>query len=105
MQLKLSATDEEITITDKSDTVMRFTVPGDTVGKLLSVTDVHANAMTLVYDEAGKLVKAVDGVGRETVFTYSENGMLSEIAAPGCPSVSYEYASAGENGFILSKIR
>ena len=53
MQLKLSAGNEEITITDKSDTVMRFTVPGDTVGKLLSVTDVHANTMTLVYDESG----------------------------------------------------
>ena len=105
MQLKLAVTDTEITITDKSDTVMRFSLPGDSIGKLLSVTDVHGNAMSLVYDEAGKLVKAVDGVGRETVFTYSENGLLSEIAAPGCPAVSYEYEPAGENGMRLIKVR
>ena len=62
MQLKMSVADDEITVTDKSDAVMRFTVPGDEKGRLLSVTDVHGNAMSLIYDEAGKLVKAVDGI-------------------------------------------
>ncbi|MBQ2434140.1 MAG: DNRLRE domain-containing protein, partial [Clostridia bacterium] len=108
MQLKMHLTDNSLTITDKGDTVMTFEKTGETY-RLLTVTDPHGNTMTLFYNEGGKLIKAEDGMraentpGRMTTFAYNDNGLLSSIAAPGCPVVQYVYASVS-GGYNLHKV-
>ena len=107
MQLKLSVNNDNITITDKSDTVMSFPVTTSSTRVYLnSVTDAQGNVMTLTYDvnDSGKLVKAADGVGRETLFAYNANGLLASITAPGCPVVSYTYSGNSTDGWRLTRV-
>ena len=105
MQLKMNLTDTGLTITDKGDTVMTFEKIGadDFPCRLKIVTDPHGNRMELVYDESGKLTKAKDGIDRETVFAYNDNGLLSSVTAPGCPVVQYVYASVS-GGYNLHRV-
>ena len=111
MQLKMNATTEgtgenetlvSATITDKGDNVMTFQKTADVV-RLMSVADPHGNAMQIEYTLDGKIDKVLDGIGRITDFTYNNNGLLSSVTAPGCPTVQYEYASV-TGGYNLHKV-
>ncbi|MBR4428292.1 MAG: RHS repeat protein, partial [Clostridia bacterium] len=107
MQLKLRVNGSDITVTDKSDTVMSFPVTTSATRVYLSsVTDAQGNSMTLSYDPgaAGKLVSVTDGVGRVTVLGYNADGLLGSITAPGCPVVSYTYSGDSTDGWRLTRI-
>ena len=111
MQLKMNATTEgtgenetlvSATITDKGDNVMTFEKTAGVV-RLMSVADPHGNTMQIEYTQDGKIDKVLDGIGRITDFTYNNNGLLSSVTAPGCPTVQYEYASV-TGGYNLHKV-
>ena len=107
MQLKLAVNDNDITITDKSDTVMTFPliIASERV-YITSVSDAQGNTMTLAYDATNpsKVVSATDGVGRVTTLSYNANGLLDSITAPGCPVVSYIYSGNATDGWLLSRV-
>ena len=107
MQLELAVNNNDITITDKSDTVMTFPlISASERVYLTSVADAHGNTMTLAYDinDAGKVVSATDGVGRVTALAYNSDGLLSSITAPGCPVVSYTYSGNNTDGWLLYRV-
>ena len=107
MQLKLAVNSSDITITDKSDTVMTFPlISASERVYITSVSDAQGNTMTFAYDltDPGKVVSATDGVGRVTTLSYNSDGLLASITAPGCPVVSYTYSGYATDGWLLSRV-
>ena len=107
MQLKLAVNTNDITITDKSETVMLFPlINADETVYITSTTDAQGNRMLFSYDSTipGKLVSITDGIDRNTVFAYNVNGLLSTVTAPGCPVVSYSYSGNAADGWLLTRV-
>ena len=107
MQLKLAVNNSDITITDKSDTVMTFPLISASERVYITcISDAHGNTMTFAYDatDAGKVVSVTDGVGRVTTLAYNSDGLLSCITAPGCPVVSYTYSGNSTDGWLLYRV-
>ncbi|TKB72677.1 MAG: LEPR-XLL domain-containing protein, partial [Nitrospira sp.] len=71
-------------------TVSRYTLDG----RLTSVTDRNGNLTRYDYDAANHLVKIVDPVGLETIFTYT-GGKVSTITDPAGKITQLQYDAAG----------
>ena len=104
MELKLSVSDGTATIRDKGDTAMAFPAPDANGNKtyITSVTDACGNKMTYTYasGHAGRVDKLTDGVGRDTVFTYNAQNLLSRIDNPDGRYVTFAYE--GDTNLLVS---
>ena len=85
MDLELNLYDDYIIIRDKKDNRMRFDILEQGLAMLVAVRDALNNEVTYTYvagyEKQGRISKITDPVGRETVFTYSNN-LLSNISTP-----------------------
>ena len=62
----------------------------DSMGRLTLMDDVTGESL-YTYDEAGRLVKAKDGNGREISYEYDAFGNVTEVVYPDGRKVSYTY--------------
>jgi RHS repeat-associated protein len=67
----------------------------DSAGKLIAISDLNGNEVTLSYDEAGRLQIASDEAGRTFTFGYNELGLLKGVSDSTGRSVGYAYDEAG----------
>ncbi|MBE5808551.1 MAG: DNRLRE domain-containing protein, partial [Clostridiales bacterium] len=104
LRLSIDTSASTATITDKSHSQMVFPLPTGSGKKYITkIIDAKGNGetnssehncqMTFTWDAnaAGKLLKATDGAGRETLFEYNANDLLSKITAPDGRFVRYWY--------------
>jgi RHS repeat-associated protein len=67
----------------------------DESGRLIGISDLNENEVTLAYDEAGRLQTASDEAGRTLTFSYLPSGRLESVADSTGRSVGYGYDEAG----------
>lgn len=104
MELKLTTSGSTLTITDKSHNVMTFPLPSNTTWQnLTKVADALGNTATLTYAD-GKLSQITDGAGRVTTFTYNASGLLSQLAIPGRPALTYTYSGTNLTGVSYADV-
>jgi RHS repeat-associated protein len=86
--------DDTITLTDKTQTVMKFS----TAGQLSSWRDPNGNTVSFAYATSSSGVPLLqlvsNGVGRSLTFTYNGSDQLTAVS-DGTRSVSYSYDTAG----------
>jgi RHS repeat-associated protein len=68
----------------------------DSTGKLATIEDLNANAVTLTYDGNGRLATVEDPDGRTLTFAYDGNGRLASVTDPMDAVVSYAYDGNGD---------
>lgn len=89
------------TLVENEDGTYTYTVKArteytfDSSGKLVGISDLNDNEITLSYDEAGRLQTAGDEAGRTFTFSYDEAGLLESVADSTGRSVGYGYDEAG----------
>lgn len=83
--------DGTYTFIRRQQTTMKFSAEG----RLISITDPHANTITPSYDTAGVLQKVTAASGRTFTFTYTGTRITKVSDAAG-RGVSYAYSSAGD---------
>jgi YD repeat-containing protein len=60
-------------------------------GQLVTIADLHGNAITLAYDNSNRLSTVTDPGGRSLTFAYNANSRLSTVTDPTGAHVSYGY--------------
>lgn len=68
----------------------------DRNGFLVHLEDRHVNTMTFTRDEDGKLLGAIDTLGRKITYSYNTNGRLVEVKDFINRSITFEYDSNGD---------
>src|SRR5439155_14116812 len=84
--------DGTFTLTRKDQTRFVFS----SAGKLSSIQDKNANAISLTYDGSGNLARVTDTVSRNLTFTYDASNRISQITDPIGRSVSFQYNSTND---------
>ena len=94
LELNLYESDLYIIIRDKADNRMRFNIIEPGLAWLVATRDALNNEVTYEYvsgySAQGRLSKITDPVGRETVFSYT-NDLLSSIRIPDAVAGSFRY--------------
>jgi len=84
-------TDGSYTLQFRDHTLKQF----DSTGKLQTIADRNANALTFSYNSQGQLVTVTDTLGRPISYTYDTNGRLTQITDFIGRTVAYAYDAAG----------
>ncbi|MBI5948569.1 MAG: RHS repeat protein [Chloroflexi bacterium] len=84
------------TVTGKRQLTVNRSYLLDATGKLLSVTDLNNNTITLAYDASNRLATVTDPDGRLLTLAYNASGLLSSVTAPAGAVVGYAYDVAGD---------
>lgn len=68
----------------------------DSAGKLIGISDLNGDEVTVSYDEVGRLQTVADEAGRTLSFSYDEAGRIESVADSTGRSVAYGYDEAGD---------
>lgn len=77
---------------DTGETLSTASYAYDTCGRLTRMDDVTGESL-YTYDEAGRLLTAVDGNGRKLTYEYDVYGNVTKITYPDGETVAYTYDS------------
>ena len=92
----------ELIDSDTKETLSSASYSYDEMGNVTSMKDVTGES-TYTYDEAGRLIRAVDGSDKSVSYSYDGFGNLSTLTYPDGSVVRYTYDANGQLSDIRSK--
>ena len=91
------ALDRKVAVTNQAGIVTRFGF--DALGRLVTVTNAFGTSTALItkydYDEAGNLLRQIDGLNRTNKFEYDAIGRRTKETMPGSQVSTFGYDAAG----------